>query len=162
MSQNKLQFFLNWKSVHNLFCTFKAIACTTHAWFRSCTHFVPAWLKLVIMGHFFPFLSPLKTWKIKILKKWKCVPKTTIIWGMVPEIWSETDRFFSHFGPIFALLTLYWLWKSKFGKNVKKAWKYYPFTQVYQKWRLCNVWFLRYNTTDSFLSVWVIFYPFTP
>ena len=29
MSQNKLQFFLNWKSVHNLLCTVKAIACTT-------------------------------------------------------------------------------------------------------------------------------------
>ena len=27
----------------NLLCTAEAIACTTHAWFRSCTHFVPAW-----------------------------------------------------------------------------------------------------------------------
>ena len=68
---------------------------------------------------------------------------------------------FCHFGPFFALLTLYWLWKLKFGKNVKKIWRYYPFTQVYQKWRLCNVWFLRYNATDSFLSVWVIFCPLT-
>ena len=40
MSQNKLRFFLNWKSVHNLSCTVKAIAFTTCAWLESCTHFV--------------------------------------------------------------------------------------------------------------------------
>ena len=28
----------------------------------------------------------------------------TIIWCMVPEIWSVTDRIFCHFGPFFALL----------------------------------------------------------
>ena len=72
-------------------------------------------LKLVILGHFFSFYPPLvKTQKIKILKKWKkfqeislytSVPKTTIIWGTVPEIWSKTDLFFfCHFGPFFALL----------------------------------------------------------
>ena len=54
-------------------------------------------LKLVIMGHF-SFTPPaLELPKIRILKKWKkmieisfyiCVPKTTIIWGMVPEIRS--------------------------------------------------------------------------
>ena len=27
-----------------------------------------------------------------------CVSKTTIIWGTVPEIWSETDRSFYHLG----------------------------------------------------------------
>ena len=50
----------------------------------------------------------------RLLKKWKklleissfytCVPKTTIMWGTVPEIRSETE-FFCHFGPFFALLT---------------------------------------------------------
>ena len=29
------------------------------------------------------------------------VPKTTIIWGTVPEIQSETDRIFYHFEPFF-------------------------------------------------------------
>ena len=53
-----------------------------------------------------------KTQQFRILKKWKnlleissfytCVPKTTIIWGTVPEIQSETN-FFCHFGPFFAL-----------------------------------------------------------
>ena len=70
-------------------------------------------LKLVILGHSLPFI-PLKTPKIKILKKWKnllkissfytCVPKTTIIWCKVPEIWNGTDRISCHFGPFFALL----------------------------------------------------------
>ena len=49
---------------------------------------------------FCPFI-PLKTWKIKILKKWKksleilsfytFVPKIMIRWCMVPEIWCATD-----------------------------------------------------------------------
>ena len=44
-----------------------------------------------------------KTRKIRLLVKWKnlleispfykCVPKTTIMWSPVPEIWSETEFF---------------------------------------------------------------------
>ena len=60
-------------------------------------------------------LTLLTTWKIKVLKKWKkayiqkllfytCMPQMMIIWCMVPEIWSATDRTFCHFGPFFALL----------------------------------------------------------
>ena len=58
-----------------------------------------------------PF-TPLTTQKIKILKKWKkhlkispfynCVPQMTMIWCMVPEIWSVTHNFLS-FWPFFAL-----------------------------------------------------------
>ena len=58
--------------------------------------------------HLLPF--PLKTQKIRILKKWKklleisfytCVPlKITIIWGSIPEIESETDRIFCPFTPL--------------------------------------------------------------
>ena len=33
-----------------------------------------------------------------------------------------------NYGSFFALLTQYWPRKSKFGKNVKIAWIYYPFT----------------------------------
>ena len=72
-------------------------------------------LKLVIMGHFLPFYpSYLKTKEVRILKKWKnlleipsfytLVPRTTIIWGTVPEKQSETDKAPCHFEPIFGLL----------------------------------------------------------
>ena len=53
--------------------------------------------------NFCPF-CPLTTRKITILKKWNkhlempsfytCVPKITIIWCMLPEIWSTTDIIF--------------------------------------------------------------------
>ena len=55
-------------------------------------------------------LTPLTTQKIKILKKWKnswryyftnVYQKTTIIWCMVPETWSTTDRIFCHFSPFY-------------------------------------------------------------
>ena len=52
-------------------------------------------------------LRKLKTWKIKILKEWAkllevsscytCVPKITIIWCMIPEIWSAADIVFCFF-----------------------------------------------------------------
>ena len=47
------------------------------------------------------------------------VPKITIIWCMLPEIWSATYIIFCHFGPHFAVLPHYWPWKLKFRKNVK-------------------------------------------
>ena len=60
-------------------------------------------------------LTPLKTWNIQILKKWKncleisfytCLPQMSIIWCTVPEIWNTTDRIFSHFGQFLTLLPL--------------------------------------------------------
>ena len=41
----------------------------------------------------------------------------TIIWCMVPEIWSMTDIVFCHSGPFFALLPSYGPRKSKFSKK---------------------------------------------
>ena len=67
----------------------------------------------VILGHVLPFDPPNNPKKNKILKNWKehletlsfytCGQQMTT-WCMVPEIWSATDRIFSHFGPFFALL----------------------------------------------------------
>ena len=62
----------------------------------------------------FPFWWTLKNQKNQNFEKMKekklleissfyiCVPKTTIIWGTVPGIQSETNLF-CHFGPFFAL-----------------------------------------------------------
>ena len=85
----------------------------------------------VILGHFLPFYIPnnlenQNSEKIKkesggviILHIWTknynqmiyalpsfniCVPKITIIWCTVLEIWSKTDRIFCRFGPFFPLL----------------------------------------------------------
>ena len=85
-------------------------------------------------GNFESFFSllllSLKIWKIRILKRWKtllgissfyaCVPKTTIIWGTVPEIKSEKEIIFCHFGLFFAPLPYNQPEKSKFWKNEKK------------------------------------------
>ena len=98
-------------------------------------------LKLPNLGHILPFY-PLKTRKIKILKKWKnlleissfytCVPKIMIIWCTVPEIRSETDRIFCHFGLFFALLP-----PKDSGNQIcrKKNGRYHHFRYVYQKLR---------------------------
>ena len=80
-------------------------------------------------GSLFPLLPPpcfLKTWKIRILKKWKklqeitsfyeCVPKI----GTVPEIQSETERIFCYFGPFFGFLPHLTARKIKIKKNWKR------------------------------------------
>ena len=119
----------------------------------------------VILGYFLPF-TLLTTLKIKILKKWKnhmelssfytCLLKMTIIWCMVPETWSVTDRMCSHFGPFFAFLAHCWPWKLKFGKKSKNTWRYHQFTHVYQKLWSDDVWFLRYGVrrTDRWTDKW--------
>ena len=92
-----------------------------------------------------------------------CVPKITIKWRMVPEIWSATARIFCHFGPIFALLLPYQTKKIKFLKIEKSTWRYYQFTHVYQKWQWYDVWFLRYGAWQS--NIFVILdslFPFYP
>ena len=56
--------------------------------------------------------------------------------GVVPEIQSETDRIFCHFGPFLALLPPPPPNNPKnqnFEKNEKSIWIYHYFTHVYQK-----------------------------
>ena len=88
---------------------------------------------------FCPFI-PITT---RNLKKWKkpmeissfytCVPQMAIIWCMVSEKWSMTDRLFCHFGPFFAL-------------PLPSPLPIYHFTQVYQKSWSYAILFLRYGT----------------
>ena len=97
-------------------------------------------LKLVVLGPFWSFYH-FKNSKNQNFEKWKnlleissfytCVPKITIIWCMVPEIRSETDRIFYHFGPFFVFYHHpsyppfpQWSQKSKaWKKKKKKTWK---------------------------------------
>ena len=129
-------------------------------------------LKL-LMGHFLPSSSPLKSQKIKFLKNWKklmelslfykCVPKITVY--MMYAFWDmECDSHnFVSFWAMFCPLPHYWPWKLKFGKNVKSSWRYHPFTHVYHKWRSYDVCFLRYKVGQSkFFVILGDFYPFDP
>ena len=73
---------------HMLYCSWNMVfdRCNCHFWFWAI---------------FCPFI-PLTAQKIKILKTWKkhleissfyiCVPKITIRWCTVPEIWCATER----------------------------------------------------------------------
>ena len=92
-----------------------------------------------IFLHFDP--PPLTTHKIKIFKKWKeclempsfyiCVPKITTVYIMYASWDMECDRHnCCHFGPFFALSPHCWPRKLKFWNNVKKSWRYYPYTHV--------------------------------
>ena len=48
-------------------------------------------------------------------------------------------------------------------KKWKKAWRYYHFTHVYQKWQLYDVWFLRYQVQQAeFFVILDYFFPFYP
>ena len=72
----------------------------------------------VILGHFLPFYPTNKPKKqnfdkmkknpLKILSFYICLPPMTIIWCMVPEIWSTTGKIFSHWDHC---LSFYWKMK---------------------------------------------------
>ena len=52
--------------------------------------------------------------------------------------------------------------KMKRKKNIKKFWRYYHFTHVYQKPQLYEVQFLRCRIRQNLLLFCAIFCPFTP
>ena len=56
----------------------------------------------VILGHFWNFEKTKST--PEILPFYTCAPQMMIIWCMIPEILSTTDRIFCHFRLYFALL----------------------------------------------------------
>ena len=140
-------------------------------------------------------LTILTTQKIKIWKKWlknprldTRVPQMTIIWCMVPEISSATDRifvslsYFFHFAPPPSHNPE----NQHFFKKEKQPWRYFHFKHeyhksksydVYDSWDMNHMWTINdisyenhmiYGSWDIncnreiFLSSWVIFCPFTP
>ena len=105
-------------------------------------------------------LTLLTTQKIKIWKKLKkktleilsfytCAPQMTIIWYMVPQTLSATDRIFCHFGLFFCPFTLLAAQKIKMSKkkkkNEKNTWRYHHFKHVCQNLWLDDAQFLRYG-----------------
>ena len=129
------------------------------------------WFLRYGVGPFFPFYT-LITHKSKILKNnekiiWRCHNFTHAKnhnHMMYSSGDMECDRHnFLSFQAIFCLLPHYRPWKLNFGKNIKKAWRYYPFTHVYHKWRSYDVWFLRYEVRQTEIFVildhFLLFYP---
>ena len=126
-------------------------------------------------GSFFVLLPPWKLTKSKFWKKrkkqhldmssfYKCVPKKYD--HMIYVSWDMecNKKCFLSFWVIFFPFTQLKTQKIKILKIwKKKAWRYYPFTHMHHKWRLYDVWFLRYKTqwTDFFLSLdhCLLFYP---
>ena len=91
-----------------------------------------------------------------------CVPKTSMTWFTVPEIWSVADgnwQFWVIFSPFSLIKTkqirILKLWK-------KNCWRYHYIMHVYQKSQSYDVWFLRYGLRQTdFLSFCIIFCPLT-
>ena len=130
-----------------------------------------------ISCHFRPFfaLLPHSCLKYQNFEKIKKTPRDIIILHMCTinynhmmygswDILSATDRIFCNFGQFFAHLPPKNPKSQHFEKMKKNAWRYYHFTQVYQKSGSYAVLFLRYDVWQmSFLFLfWIIFCTFTP
>ena len=132
---------------------------------RVFCHFGSFW---VIFCH----LTPLTTQKIKILNQWKkkkkkkhlqisfypSVPQVTVIWCMIPEIWSLTDRIFCHFGLFFDFnpLTTH---KIKIFKKKKKSMELSSFhtfvPKIVIRWcMVLEIWCMTDGRTDKQMDRW--------
>ena len=83
----------------------------------------------------------------------------TVIWCMVPEIWSARDRIFCHSGMLFVLLTPYGPRKSKLWKNEKMPGNISIFHKstitdnhmMYRSWYMKREWQNVFIILDCFL-----------
>ena len=129
-------------------------------------------LKLVILGHFLPFYS-LETPKINILENEKLcwryhhftrVPKIRIIWCMVSEMWSETDRIFCHSGLLIALLPPPMVPENQNFENMKKTPGdiiiLHKCTKNHDHMLYCSL-DMAHNGCNCYFSFWANFCPFT-
>ena len=103
-----------------------------------------------------------------------CVPKITILWCMLPEIWSATDTLLCQFGPgdiiLLHMCTINEPFdpannptNQNFEKNGKNTLRYYHFTLVCHKWQSHDVRFLTYRAWQTnFFVISGNFCPFAP
>ena len=147
----KLEFWKNEKSYWGFFCIKNHKHMRYNSWDKEWDKFV-----LSFWAIFYPLLLP-------AVRNHKKSQKCTIKWCMLTQVWSATDITFCHFRSFFALLPHYWPRKLIFGKNVKRNWRYYPFTQVHHKSRSYDAWFLRYKVQRTkFFVILGHFLPFCP
>ena len=104
-----------------------------------------------------PKKNPQK-WKnlLEISLFYICVPKITIVWYTVLEIWSETDKIIfvilGYFCPFTTPLMIPKMKILKEKKKEKNAWRYD---------RFIHTWNIRCDR-QKFLSFWAIFCSFSP
>ena len=128
---------------------------------------------LSLWAIFCPF-TPLTTQKIKILKKNKLlemssfytfVTKTMIIWCMLPEKWSATNKIFCHFGSLCGLsppTNNPKYWKLEKCKKILKGDIFLLHMCAINKcYMMSGSWGIRHDR-HSFLSFSAICCPFTP
>ena len=167
----KIKILKKWKKIPEDIIIFQMYTINEHhmmygSWDMECNrqNFLSFWTV------FCPFIL-LKTWKIKILKKWKncqeilsfytCIPQMKIIWCMVPVIWSVTDRIFLSFCTVVFLFNP--LTTNPKNQNFEKMKKTLGDIMFLHMCTIYDVWFLRYRAQQTeFLSLWTIFYTFTP
>ena len=122
----------------------------------------------VILDCFLPFY-PSNNTKNHNFEKWKkileissfyiFVSKITIIWYMVPEIRSETERIFLSFWVIYCLFTTP---NDPENQNFEKMPKNIIFLHihVYHKWRSYDTWLMNYKVRQT--EIFVILGHFLP
>ena len=107
--------------------------------------------KAVLIFTILHFFKKYKEKQLNISSFYTCVPKITIAWCTVLEIWSKKDPIFGHFG--------------HFLRKRKNSWRYYQFIKKYHKWQSYHVWFLSveiWNVTDRiFCHFGPFFCPFS-
>ena len=131
---------------------------------RVFCHFGSFW---VIFCH----LTPLTTQKIKILNQWKkkkkekapadiiypIVPQVTVIWCMIPEIWSLTDRIFvilDYFLPFSPLTTQkIKILKKKRSMELSSFHTFVP--KIVIRWcMVLEIWCMTDGRTDKQMDRW--------
>ena len=85
-----------------------------------------------------------------------CVPKISMTWFTVPEIWSVADGNWQ-FWVIFHPFPTEKPSKSEFWNYEKNCWRYCYFMHVYQKTQSYDVWFLRYGLRHRFFVILHLF-----
>ena len=127
------------------------------------SHFRPLFAFFAILPHYWhqklKFGKNVKK-RLEILSFYTCVPLIKIIWCMVPEIWTSTDRMILSLWAIFALLPPpQTTRKIKINKkNEKNTWRYHHFTQLYQKLWSYAILFLRYGICQMYLLFFILGY----
>ena len=120
-------------------------------------------------GPFLLFYSPIDP-ENRNLEKKKKIPddiiilqtQMTVIWCMVPEIWSATDRIVYHFGLFFTLLPLNNPKNQNFEKMKKNAKRYYHFKHVYHKWQPWSMFLKILSATDRIFCHFGLFFALLP